>query len=131
MMASLSVAEEPAENPPSKVAGERKSSSAETSVHACGDVNVEGEAVEQVTTPFQRLASGEELQSCEIDDRAVRGVLAGNPLGIVEREVAGVAGIFSVAWKILRLRRGRGIDGENDDRRSRGRCLRLPEKRRT
>src|SRR6266702_4566163 len=32
MMASLSVAEDPAENPPSKVAGERKSSSAVISV---------------------------------------------------------------------------------------------------
>ena len=36
MMASLSVAEEPAENPPSKVAGERKSSSAATSVAPAG-----------------------------------------------------------------------------------------------
>src|SRR6266567_2636660 len=36
MIASLSVAEDPAENPPSKVAGERKSSSAEISVVPAG-----------------------------------------------------------------------------------------------
>ncbi len=54
--------------------------------HARRDVDVEGEAVEQVAAPFQGLASGGELQSGEIDDGAVGGVLAGNPFGVVERQ---------------------------------------------
>jgi hypothetical protein len=55
MTAILSVAEEPAEKPPSKVAGERKSSSAVHFSFAGWDFDVDGEAVEQIATPFQEL----------------------------------------------------------------------------
>jgi hypothetical protein len=42
-------------------------------VRAGGDFNMEGEAVEQVAAPLESFAGGEKLQSCEIDDRAIRG----------------------------------------------------------
>ena len=117
MMASLSVAEEPAENPPSKIAGERKSSSAETSCRAGGDFHVEGEAVEQVAAPFQSFAGGAELQAGEIDDGAVGGVFAGNPFRIVERQVAGGGGNFQRGVEDF-AGRGGGVDGEGDGGRS-------------
>ena len=68
--------------------------------HAGGDFDVEGEAVEQVAAPFQGLAAGGEFQAGEVDDGAVGGVLAGNPLGVIEREVAG-------GWREFSARRGR------------------------
>ena len=70
-------------------------------VDAGGDFDVDGEAVEQVAAPFQSLAVGfEEFQSGEIGDGAVGSVFAGNPLGIVESEVAG-------SWRESSVRRGR------------------------
>src|SRR5580658_6649997 len=81
--------------------------------HACGDVDVEGEAVEQVAAPFQRLASGKEFQAREIDDRAVGGVLARDPLGVVEREVAGSRGNFQRGMENLAGSRA-GVDGDGD-----------------
>src|SRR5579863_4343797 len=62
--------------------------------HAGGDFHMDGVAVEQVAAPFERGAVGLEKQSGEIDDGAVRSVLAGDPFGIVEGEVAGSGGNF-------------------------------------
>jgi hypothetical protein len=57
---------------------------------------VEGEAVEQVAAPLQSFAAGEELESGQVDDGAVRRVLAGNPLGIIERQVSSAGGNFQL-----------------------------------
>ena len=69
---------------------------------AGGDFDVEGPAVEQIAAPLERLAIGGKRESSEILDGAGGAVLAGNPLGIVERQVPGVAGMVRRAWKILR-----------------------------
>ena len=60
--------------------------------YACRDFDVQGESVEQVAAPFQRLACGGELEAREVDDGAVGGVFAGNPLRVVERQIAGAGG---------------------------------------
>ena len=77
---------------------------------AGGNVDVEGESVEQVAAPFERLAGGGELQAGEIDDRAVGRVLAGNPFGVVESEVAGRGGNFQRGVEDL-AGSGGGVDG--------------------
>jgi hypothetical protein len=43
------------------------------------------------------------LNPARSTDGAVRGVLAGNPLGVIERQISGEwREFFSLAWKILR-----------------------------
>ncbi len=79
--------------------------------HAGRDFHVDGEAVEQVAAPFQRLAVGEKFQAGEIDDGAVGGVLAGNPLRVVESEVAGSSGNFQRGVEDL-AGGGGSVDGE-------------------
>ncbi len=89
-----------------------------------GDFHVEGEAVEQVAAPFQSLAGGEEFQAGEIDDGAVRGVFAGNPLGIVEGKVAGGRGNFQRGVEDFSGSVG-GVDRDGDGGRGcgkRGNC---------
>ena len=54
-----------------------------------GNFDVDGEAIEQVAAPFQSFATGEKFEAGEIDDGSVRGVLARNPLRVVESQVAG------------------------------------------
>ena len=85
--------------------------------HTRGDVDVESEAVEQITAPFQGLASGGELQAGEIDDGPVGGVLAGDPFGVVKREVAGGRGNLQRGVEDF-ARSGGGVDCDGDD----GRC---------
>ncbi len=113
MTAILSVAEEPAENPPSKVAGERKSSSAFTSLLAGGNFDVDGEAVEQIAAPFQSLAAGGEFEAGEVDDGAVGSMLAGNPLGIIEGQVAGAGGNLQLGVEDFAGGRS-GVYGDGD-----------------
>ena len=81
--------------------------------YAGGDFDVEGESVEQVAAPFQGLAGGGELQSGEIDDGAVGSVFAGNPLGVVEDEVAGRGGDFQRGVEDF-AGGGGGVDGDGD-----------------
>jgi len=75
------------------------------------------ESVEQVTAPLEGLSSGGELQASEIDDRTVGRVLAGNPLGIVKREISFGRGDHERRVKDLARRSG-GIDSDGDRRSS-------------
>src|SRR5579859_7480835 len=77
--------------------------------YASGDFDVESEAVEQIAAPFERLTSRAELQSGKIDDRAVGSVLAGDPLRVVEGEVAGSGGALQRSMENL-ARCGGGVD---------------------
>jgi len=63
---------------------------------------VDGEAVEQIAAPFERFTAGGEFESGQVDYGAIGSVFAGNPFRVVESESPGAAGIFSLAWKILR-----------------------------
>ena len=63
---------------------------------------MDSKTVEQIAAPFQSFAAGGKFEAGQIHDGTVGRVLAGNPFRIVEREVSGLAGILSFAWKILR-----------------------------
>ena len=85
------------------------------------DIHVKRESVEQVAAPFQSLAAGEKFQAGEIDDRAVGSVFAGNPLRVVEREVAGAGWNFQRGVEDFAGSRG-GVDRKGDRGRSGRRC---------
>src|SRR5580658_1876870 len=71
-----------------------------------GNFDVDGEAVEQIATPFQGFAAGSELQAGQINYGAIGSMLAGNPLRVVERQVAGAGGDFQLGVKDLAGSRG-------------------------
>ena len=77
------------------------------------DVHVDGESVEQIAAPFQGLTVGFEEESGEIDDRAIGGVLTGNPFRVVEREVTGACGYLQRGMENF-ARCVRGVDGNGD-----------------
>src|ERR1700732_1564691 len=74
------------------------------------DFHVDGEAVDQVATPLENLSAGTELQAGEVDHGAVGGVLAGNPLRVIEGEIAGAGGNFQRGVEDL-AGGGGGVDG--------------------
>ena len=113
MTASLSVAEDPAENPPSKVCGREKVEFGVDFIHAGGNIDVDGESVLEVAPPFERLSVGLEEKSGKIDDGAVGSVLARNPLRVVQREVAGSGWDFQRGVEDF-ARSVRGVDGNGD-----------------
>src|ERR1700720_2673295 len=80
------------------------------------NIDMNGEAVEQIATPFKRLPAGAKLQSGEIDDWAVGRVLAGNPFRVVESEIAGAGGNLEGGVENF-ARRGGCIDLDGDSRR--------------
>src|ERR1051326_4115416 len=93
-----------------------------------GNFDVQGPAVEQVAAPLERVSSGAELQAGEIDHGAVGCVLPGNPLRIVEREVARSGGnlqrgVENFAWC------GGSINGDRDVRRSGGKTGKRKDKK--
>ena len=82
-------------------------------VHARRNVDVDGKAIERVAAPLQDFAVSAEKQAGEIDDWAVRRVLAGNPFRVIECEVAGSgrnlqSRVENLAWGVG------GIDGDGD-----------------
>ena len=121
MTASLSVAEEPAENPAFECGRREEVESSIYLGYAGGDIDVDGESVERVAAPFERLAIGFEEQACEIDDRTIGRVLAGNPLRIIEGEVAGSGGNFQRGVKDFAGSRS-GVDRDGDGGRGGWRC---------
>src|ERR1700733_5948852 len=56
------------------------------------DLEMEREHFNEITAPGNFFASGAEVKAGEIGDGAVGRVLAGNPFGVVESEVAGLHG---------------------------------------
>ena len=82
---------------------------------AAGDVDVEGVDVEEVALPGDLLAVSHEVQAGDGVQRAVGAVLAGDPLGVVEGERAGLHGDDFVDMENL-LRGVGGVHGEGDVR---------------
>ena len=58
------------------------------------NVDVKGEAVEQIAPPLQGFAAGGEFKAGQVNDGTVGGMLAGNPLRVIERQVARAGGNF-------------------------------------
>ena len=78
-----------------------------------GDVEMEGEGVERIALPWNRLSARLEFEAGEAGDGTVGPVVAGNPLGKVERERTGIDGKDQTRAKKLLLGLG-GIDSERD-----------------
>ncbi len=82
-------------------------------MNPCGNVDVDGESVEQVAAPFQSLAVRFEEKSGEIDDWSIGCVFTGDPLRVVQSKVAGVRGDLERGMKNL-TRSVSGVDGNGD-----------------
>ena len=77
---------------------------------------MEGEHLHRIAPPLHRRAGGGDLHSRQPHQRSAGGVLAGNPLRIVERHRSRGRGDGQVGAEEVR-RRARGVDAENDGRR--------------
>ena len=78
---------------------------------AGGHVDVECKDVEQVALPGDGFSVGLELQAGEAGDGAFRPMLAGDPLGVIKGERAGLDRQHKMGVEQLLLGPG-GIDGE-------------------
>ena len=74
---------------------------------------MEGKGIHQIPPPGERLSRGRELQPGHVDDRPGRGMLTGNPLGIVEHQRPGAHRNLEVGMDDL-LRRARGVHFDAD-----------------
>ena len=82
-------------------------------VGAGGDLEVEEVHVDGIALPGHGLAASGQAQAGEVDDRPRRRVLAGDPLGVGERQRAGPGGqgepgVEDLAWRLA------GVDLDDD-----------------
>lgn len=80
---------------------------------ALGNFDVDGETIEKIATPFERLPTGFEEETSEVVDWTVRGVLARDPLRIVQSEIPSSRGDLQGGVEYLARSAG-GIDEDGD-----------------
>ena len=85
------MAEAPEENSPEE-GGEEKIEGDFQPVGPWRDLDMEGEHVNVIPPPGDRLAQGAHFQAAQVGDRAVRLVLARNPFRVKQRDRAGMDG---------------------------------------
>jgi len=100
MIASLSVAEDPAENPPPESRG-KKVEIRQNLILARRNLDVDSSTIQQITAPF-RFARSAELQPGQSRPRARRARVLQESTSVEQRERSGTGRDSSRAWKILR-----------------------------